>query len=107
MKFFKLRTACATLVIVILTACGGENMNTTNASHPDQLAASAGSGGAPLPDCAPEACEQPRIIDGLAEEFRAAAQLRSAQADDAAETAPAAPLAPAAGDAAAPAVLTQ
>jgi hypothetical protein len=113
MKLFKLRTAFATLVILTLAACGGENMNTSDASRPDQLAASAGSG--PLPDCAPEACSQLRIIDGLAEESRAAAQLRSAQADDGADTAAAATSpAPAASGApapaptdAAPAVITQ
>lgn len=101
MKLFKLRTAFATLVIVTLAACGGENMNTSDASRPDQLAASAGSG--PLPDCAPEACSQLRIIDGLAEESRAAAQVRYAQTDDGADIAAAASPAPAAGGAAAPA----
>jgi hypothetical protein len=90
MKFFNLRTAFATLSLVILTACGGENMNTSDASRPDQLSASVASGGTPLPDCAPEACKQPRIIDGLAEEFRAGAMARSAQQDDAADAAPAA-----------------
>ena len=92
-----------------LAACGGDTMNTTSdASRPDQLAASAGSG-LPLPDCAPGACRQPRIIDGLAEEFRAAAQVRAAQADDGADAAAAAiPLpAPAASDAAAPAIILQ
>jgi hypothetical protein len=78
MKFFNLRTAFATVFIVILTACGGENMNSA-AALPDQLAATAGSGGTPLPDCAPEACKLPRIIDGLAEQFRATAMAQLQQ----------------------------
>jgi hypothetical protein len=106
MKLSKLRTAFATLLIMTLAACGGATMNTSDASRPDQLAASSGSG-VPLPDCAPEACSQPRIIDGLAEEFRAAAQVRAAQADDGADAAAAAIPLPAASDAAAPAIILQ
>ncbi len=103
MKFFNLRTAFVTLFAVILTACGGENMNPSDTGRPDQLSASLASSSAPLPDCAPEACKQPRIIDGLAEEFRAGAVARSAQQDDAADAAPAAASGAEAAPAAAPA----
>lgn len=65
-------------------------MNSSDTSHPEQLAATVVSGGMPQPDCAPDGCKRLRIIDGLAEEARAAAiAAQPAQQDSAADAAPA------------------
>lgn len=99
MKFFNFRTVFTTAILAILTACGGENINTDDVSRADQFAATVSSGtGMPAPDCAPEGCSSPRIIDGNAEQFRAAAQERAtdpADAGPAADALPAAESAPA------------
>ena len=76
----------------MLAACGGESMNDSDASRLDQLAATVYSseGGTPAPDCAPEGCSKLRIIDGNAEQFRAAAQTRAAEPSEGAAPAEAA-----------------
>jgi hypothetical protein len=68
-------------LMALLTACGGGNLGTeANNSPMTVTAASMVSGGAnPAPDCQPDNCSEPRSVDGLAEEYRAAALQRQAQ----------------------------
>jgi hypothetical protein len=74
MKTFDLRFLLATAAFASfasLTACGG------GADYPaaDQAIAAAPMApiNAPVADCEAEGCNQPRVVDGLAEQFRVAA----------------------------------
>jgi len=71
MKIFHLQPLFAGAMVVLLTACGG------GVSHPaaDQasLAAPMAPLSAPVADCEAEGCNRARVVDGLAEQFRASA----------------------------------
>ena len=60
----------AAATFALLTGCGGT-------SHPataqPSLAASMAHFDAPVADCEAEGCNRPRVVDGLAEQFRASA----------------------------------
>jgi hypothetical protein len=89
MKFLTSLTAVS--LAVVLTACGGTDPDTETSFQSTgvmtvQVAGSAGSGAAqpaqatgPQPDCAPEGCNQLRIIDGNAEAYRMDAMKRAEQ----------------------------
>lgn len=83
-----LKYACASLTLVLLTACGG-------GAEPAAAPSAAPAAAAPAParvlaaacdrsDCAP-------VIDGLAEQFRSSAQRAQVDADAQASAAPAYP----------------
>jgi hypothetical protein len=68
MKFFNFRSVFAIAAMAVLAACGGS-------APPDQgeftsTAAVMANGNAPVADCEAEGCNQPRIVDGLAEQYR-------------------------------------
>ena len=65
------RTLFAIAAAALLTACGGSATDTA-----DPHAATAAlvvQVNAPVADCEAEGCNRPRIVDGLAEQYRAAA----------------------------------
>ena len=70
MKSFDIPSLFAVAALALLTACGGsvapDDGHVTNAALMEQ-------GNAPVADCEAEGCNRPRIIDGLAEQFRAGA----------------------------------
>ncbi len=65
---FDIRALFAVGALVLLTACGGsaapEHRSFTS------TAAVMEHGPAPVADCEAEGCNQPRIVDGLAEQYR-------------------------------------
>lgn len=71
MNRFDIRPVCATALLALLSACGGS----TNypAAEPATSAALMVHSPAPVADCEAEGCNRPRIIDGLAEQYRASA----------------------------------
>ena len=99
MKPFDNRSAFAIFAMALLSACGGS-------SPPDEgqvtTAALMAQGNAPRADCEAEGCNRPRIIDGLAEQYRASAIEQQAQLSEPVAAQPgAAPEQPAAPAAAA------
>jgi hypothetical protein len=78
MKPFEFRSALVIAVMTILSACGGTA--TEGASTPLAAEAATISANAPVADCEAEGCNRPRIIDGLAEQYRASAVLKPAPA---------------------------
>lgn len=84
MNRFDLRPLCAIALLSLLSACGGSAGGDPEVA-PASSAALEVHGPAPLADCEAEGCNRPRVIDGLAEQYRA-----SAQAAEPAEQAPAA-----------------
>ena len=89
MKFLTSLTAVS--LAVVLTACGGTDPDTETSFQSTgvmtvQVAGSAGAVAAqpaqatgPQPDCAPEGCNQLRIIDANAEAYRMDAMKRAEQ----------------------------
>jgi hypothetical protein len=68
MKSFDLKSVFAVAALALLAACGGNAP-----SGPADMTRSAGviaHGAAPVADCEAEGCNQPRIVDGLAEQYR-------------------------------------
>ncbi|MDL2356065.1 MAG: hypothetical protein QFF03_12480 [Pseudomonadota bacterium] len=66
-----LALALALTLAALLSACGSGLADPADARAGG--AALMAPANAPLPDCAADGCNQPRIVDGLAEQFRAAA----------------------------------
>lgn len=86
MTTLPIRSLLALSLAVLLTACGGADVQTApiqtaavmqTSFAPAQVVASAAQA-APQPDCAPEGCKGLRIIDGNAEAYRLEAQRRAA-----------------------------
>jgi hypothetical protein len=72
MKFFDLRSVFAVAALALLAACGGAPADQADA--PATTAAVMAYGPAPIADCDAEgSCHGPRIIDGMAEQYRASA----------------------------------
>ena len=70
MKTFELRFILAGAMLALLTACGGASYPAAGQSSlPAQMAPI----NAPVADCEAEGCNRPRVVDGLAEQFRAGA----------------------------------
>jgi hypothetical protein len=91
MTYDFLKSACASLVLVLLSACGGgaEPASAPALATPAPLAASAAparvlAAGCDSSDCAP-------VIDGLAEQFRSSAQRAQVDAEAQASVVPAYP----------------
>jgi hypothetical protein len=71
MKTFDLRFMFAGATLAVLTACGGgADYPAANQVSP---AAPMAQMNAPVADCEAEGCNRPRVVDGLAEQFRAGA----------------------------------
>jgi hypothetical protein len=99
MKPFDIRSVFAIAALTLLSACGGTAPDA--APPPPAAAAMEVNANLPRADCEAEGCNQPRIIDGLAEQFRASAidqQARAAEpqaaAQDVVNLVPAAPALP-------------
>ena len=80
MKLFYVRSVGTVAAMALLTACGGsvpaDDGHATTAALMVQV-------NGPVADCEAEGCNRPRIIDGLAEQYRAGAieqQARPAEA---------------------------
>jgi hypothetical protein len=71
MKTFDLRFILAAATLAFLTACGGGA--DYSAAEQAVVAAPMAVSNAPVADCEAEGCKQPRVVDGLAEQFRVAA----------------------------------
>lgn len=71
MTRFSHRAGIALAAAVLLSACGGGV--TYSADEHASSAALMTPVNTPQPDCAADGCNTPRIVDGLAEQFRAAA----------------------------------
>ena len=95
MKLHVIRSASALGLAVVLTACGGGQLD--QAGQPGVTAATVTMASAsgvsaqaatamPAPDCAADGCKSPRIIDANAEAYRYDA-MRRAAAEEAAATA--------------------
>ena len=77
----------AIAAMALLGACGG-SASTDPADGPTTTAALMVQGGnAPVADCEAEGCNRPRIIDGLAEQYRAGAIAQQAQPSEPVEPA--------------------
>lgn len=76
MNRFDLRPLCAMAVMALLTACGG---GTDPGADEASSAALAVHGPAPVADCEADGCNSPRIIDGLAEQYRSSAIAQPAE----------------------------
>jgi hypothetical protein len=100
MKLFDVRSVVAAAAMAVLGACGGSQ---DAADSQPAAAPAAVSANAPVADCEAEGCNRPRVIDGLAEQYRASAALRPAPAAEPMQAAVVPAQAPA--SAAAPAVL--
>jgi hypothetical protein len=87
MNLFDIRSTFAIAALALLTACGGSSPET--ADTPAAPAALTVNANAPVADCEAEGCNRPRIIDGLAEQYRIDAAAQQARA---AEPAPAPPI---------------
>lgn len=72
MKLFDLRTLLSIAAALLLSACGGGDISDT-AGQGMATAAPVAAANAPVADCEAEGCNRPRIVDGLAEQYRAAA----------------------------------
>ena len=83
-----LRAVCAVAVLALLSACGGSAGGDPGIDQASRAALVAHRP-APVADCEAEGCNRPRIIDGLAERYRASASA-IAQPAEPAEQAPAA-----------------
>jgi hypothetical protein len=70
MKTYDIRSMLAGATLALLAACGGAS---DPATEPASLAAPMAPLNAPVADCEAEGCNRPRIVDGLAEQFRASA----------------------------------
>jgi hypothetical protein len=70
MKTFDIRFPLAAATFALLTACGGATIPSADQAS---LAAPMAQLNAPVADCETQGCNQPRVVDGLAEQFRAGA----------------------------------
>jgi hypothetical protein len=75
---FDIRPLFAIATLALLTACGGNDQADGRAS----TAALMVQGPAPVADCEAEGCNRPRIVDGLAEQYRSSAIEQAAQPAD-------------------------
>jgi hypothetical protein len=68
-QLLDIRSVFSAVAMALLTACGGD----TSADRPaaDSGTAAPAAVNAPRADCEAEGCNRPRIIDGLAEQYRA------------------------------------
>jgi hypothetical protein len=75
MKTFDIRFMFATATLALLTACGGgaSDPAADQASPAATMAQTTVQMNAPVADCEAEGCNRPRVVDGLAEQFRASA----------------------------------
>jgi hypothetical protein len=78
MKLFDVRSVLAIAAMALLSACGGSD--TPAADSAPVAAPLAANANGPVADCEAEGCNRPRIIDGLAEQYRAGAALQPAPA---------------------------
>lgn len=78
MNRFDLRAVCAVAVLALLSACGGSAGGDAGI-EPASSAALVVHSPAPVADCEAEGCNRPRIIDGLAEQYRASAVAQPAE----------------------------
>lgn len=78
MTRFDLCPLFAAAALALLTACGGSTGNDPADDHAS-TAALVAHGPAPVADCEAEGCNRPRIIDGLAEQYRSSAVEQQAQ----------------------------
>lgn len=92
MNTFDLRSVVAIAAVALLTACGGSSPDQGDATV--SSAALMGYSPAPVADCDAEgSCNGPRIIDGIAEQYRAGAiALQQAEQQQALQPAPALPV---------------
>jgi hypothetical protein len=72
MNRFDIRPLFAIVALALLTACGG-NVSNDQADGGARSAALMVQGPAPVADCEAEGCNRPRIVDGLAEQYRSRA----------------------------------
>jgi hypothetical protein len=68
MTSFNFRPLFAAAALALLTACGGSAP--TEQASLTSTASLIGHSPAPVADCEAEGCNQPRIVDGLAEQYR-------------------------------------
>lgn len=85
----ELRAVGAVAILALLSACGG-SAGGDPAAQAASSAALVVHSPAPLADCEAEGCNQARIVDGLAEQYRASANAQPAEPAEQAEQAPAA-----------------
>jgi hypothetical protein len=110
MKLSNPGSIVAIAAMALLSACGGD-VNYPPYDSATRTAALMVQGAAPVADCEAEGCNRPRIIDGLAEQYRNDAIVRAAQPSEpvqdgmaqAPAVAEAAPMAPSEPPPAAPA----
>jgi hypothetical protein len=67
MNYFDLRSAFAIAALALVAACGGSAPSEADITRTAGIIA---HGPAPVADCEAEGCNQPRIVDGLAEQYR-------------------------------------
>jgi hypothetical protein len=80
MKRFDIRSACAIAAMGLLSACGGSGgSDRADGATTTTAALMVQGGNSPRADCEAEGCNRPRIIDGLAEQYRANAIAQQAQ----------------------------
>jgi hypothetical protein len=77
MKFFDFRTLLSIAAALLVTACGGSDISDTTAQDA-ATAAPVTAANAPVADCEKEGFNRPRIVDGLAEQYRATAMAQQA-----------------------------
>jgi hypothetical protein len=85
MKPSNIRTAFAIAAMALLSACGDNSTDMANESMNASLISRGEN--APVADCEAEGCNRPRIIDGLAEQYRSGAIEQQAQAAEPTEPA--------------------
>ena len=89
MNRFELRPVCAVAILALLTACGGNVPGDAEVDQPSSAALVVHSP-APVADCEAEGCNRPRIVDGLAEQYRSSAIEQPAEPVEPSAPAPAA-----------------
>lgn len=77
MKSFAIRSVFAIAAAALVTACGG--VAPDPADQHANTAALRVQANAPVADCEAEGCNRPRIVDGLAEQYRAGAIAQPAE----------------------------
>ncbi len=68
MTSLNIRSLLAVAALAVLAACGGSS--TPQQAGFTSTASLIGHSAAPVADCEAEGCNQPRIVDGLAEQYR-------------------------------------
>jgi hypothetical protein len=77
MKSFDFRSVLAGAAMALLSACGGSDL--PDRGNATSTAAVMVNAPAPVADCEAEGCNRPRIVDGLAEQYRSAALAQPAE----------------------------